>query len=77
MAEGLGRERWAHTSLVCALIANANRDPKKHRPFKPADFDPYARQRRWDASSKQTASKQDLRLLREALEGPQRRRSEN
>jgi hypothetical protein len=68
MAEGLGRERWAHTSLICALIANANRDPKKHRPFKPSDFDPYARHRRWDTSSKQTASKHDLKLLREALE---------
>ena len=25
-----------------ALIANVNRDPKKSRPFKPTDFDPYA-----------------------------------
>jgi hypothetical protein len=25
-----------------ALIANVNRDPKKSRPFKPADFNPYA-----------------------------------
>ena len=41
MAEGLGRDRWAHTSMLCALIANANRDPKKGRAFKPADFDPY------------------------------------
>ncbi|HOI56117.1 MAG TPA: hypothetical protein PLP01_12765 [Phycisphaerae bacterium] len=49
MAEGLGRERWAHTSMVCCLIANANRDPKKHRPFKPDDFNPYAeRSRRSD-----------------------------
>jgi len=41
MAEGIGRDRWAHTSLVCALIANAHRDPKKQRPFKPEDFNPY------------------------------------
>jgi len=68
MAEGLGRERWAHTSLICALIANANRDPKKHRPFKPSDFDPYARPRKWEQSSKQTVTKHDLRFLREALE---------
>ncbi|MCC5829759.1 MAG: hypothetical protein JJU36_09975, partial [Phycisphaeraceae bacterium] len=34
------RERWTHTSIICALIANAHRDPKKHRPFKPADFNP-------------------------------------
>jgi hypothetical protein len=42
MAEGLGRERWAHTSLICSLIANANRDPKKQKPFKPDDFNPYS-----------------------------------
>ncbi len=77
MAEGLGRERWAHTSLVCALIANSNRDPKKHRPFKLSDFDPYARPGKWDQRSGLTASKQDLRFLREALERQQSRRSEN
>jgi hypothetical protein len=42
MAQAACRERWARTSAVLALIANANRDPKKTRPFKPADFDPYA-----------------------------------
>ncbi|MBI1372483.1 MAG: hypothetical protein GC159_06950 [Phycisphaera sp.] len=41
MAEGLGRERWAHTSLICALIANTHRDPKKQKPVKPDDFNPY------------------------------------
>jgi len=65
MAEGLGRERWAHTSLICTLIANAHRDPKKRRPFTPSDFDPYARR---DRSSRMVADKQDLALLREALE---------
>ena len=42
MAEGRGRAAWAHTSSVLALIANVNRDPKRQRPFRPADFDPYA-----------------------------------
>jgi len=65
MAEGLGRERWAHTSLVCALIANANRDPKRSRPFKPSDFDPYARQ---DWRLRTVADKESLAVLREALE---------
>jgi len=65
MAEGLGRERWAHTSLICALLANANRNPKKHRPFKPSDFDPYAKH---DRRSRTVAGKEDLKLLREALE---------
>ena len=65
MAEGLGRERWAHTSLICTLIANANRDLKKGRPFKPSDFDPYARA---DRRSARVADKQSLAILREALE---------
>jgi len=42
MAEARGRDNWAHTSAILALIANVNRDPKKGRPFKAADFDPYA-----------------------------------
>jgi hypothetical protein len=31
-----------HTSAIPSLIANVNRDPKKTRPFKPSDFDPYS-----------------------------------
>jgi hypothetical protein len=65
MAEGLGRERWAHTSMVCCLIANANRDPKRSRPFKPSDFDPYARP---DRRLRTVADKESLAVLREALE---------
>ena len=65
MAEGLGRERWAHTSIICSLIANANRDPKKHRAFKPSDFDPYARM---DRRSRKVAHTESLALLKEALE---------
>ncbi|MBI1375803.1 MAG: hypothetical protein GC159_24095 [Phycisphaera sp.] len=42
MAEGQGHERWAHTSMICALIANIHRDPKKQRPFTPDDFNPHA-----------------------------------
>lgn len=45
MAEGQGRERWAHTSLLAAILANTNRDPKKGRPLKPDDFNPYATKR--------------------------------
>jgi len=52
-------------SVLCALIGNANRDPKKHRAYKPSDFDPYAR---LDRRSRMVAGKQDLNLLREALE---------
>ena len=36
------RDAWQRTSAVMALIANVNRDPKRGRPFRPADFDPFA-----------------------------------
>jgi hypothetical protein len=41
MAEARCRERWRHTSALMALLANIHRDPKRHKPYKPADFDPY------------------------------------
>jgi len=44
MAEGHGRDEWGRTALLCALVANAHRDPKKGRAFKVADFDPFARE---------------------------------
>jgi len=42
MAEGRDRARWRHTSALMALTANVNLDPKKGRPFEPADFDPHS-----------------------------------
>ncbi|MGH7143119.1 MAG: hypothetical protein ACREJ2_03175 [Planctomycetota bacterium] len=41
MAEGHGREAWAHTAALLALTANVHRDPKKSKPFSPSDFHPY------------------------------------
>lgn len=46
MAEGRQKEAWGRTSTVLALIANVNRDPKKHRAFRPDDFNPFAPRRR-------------------------------
>jgi hypothetical protein len=43
MAEAVSRQRWAHTSAVMCVIANCHRDPKKGRPFTPADFNPHLR----------------------------------
>ena len=60
MAESRGRDNWAHTSAVLALIANVNRDPKKGRVFKPADFDPYAQAKR-KSEAIQVTSMADLR----------------
>jgi len=42
MAEGKAKDKWQHTSVILALLANCHRDPKKTKPFKPADFDPFA-----------------------------------
>jgi len=63
MAEARGRQAWAHTSAILTLIANVNRDPKKTRPFKPSDFDPYsARDKRGEA-----IELKDMALLRDAF----------
>lgn len=40
MAEARQRHDWSIAAAVMSVIANANRDPKRSRPFKPADFDP-------------------------------------
>jgi len=44
MAEARTRDNWAHTSAMLAMIANAHRDPKKTKPFMPADFNPMEQQ---------------------------------
>jgi hypothetical protein len=46
MADARNRAGWNHTSHILCLIANVNRDPKKGRAFKPADFNPYGQSRR-------------------------------
>jgi len=52
MAEARQRDNWNHTAAVMALLVNINRDPKKSRPAKPADFHPMVRRRKagmdWD-----------------------------
>jgi hypothetical protein len=63
MAEARGREAWSHTSAILALIANVNRDPKKTRPFKPSDFDPYSAKDRRDAAIEVT----DMDVLKNAF----------
>ena len=40
MADARLQHTWNQTSALMALVANAHRDPKKTRPFKPADFNP-------------------------------------
>lgn len=43
MAEARLESEWDRTSQLLALLANANRDPKKHGPFKASDFHPFRR----------------------------------
>ena len=38
------RASWNQTSMLAAILANANRDPKKKpEPFQPDDFHPLAK----------------------------------
>lgn len=47
MADATRREAWQHTAWLSAMIANANRDPKKKpSPFQPDDFNPLAKRDR-------------------------------
>jgi hypothetical protein len=67
MTEARGREAWAHTSAILALIANVNRDPKKTRAFKPSDFDPYsARDKRDEAIE---VNRENIETLKQAFLG--------
>ncbi len=52
MAEAKNRQAWAHTSALLALTANCHRDPKKTRPFQPADFHPHERSNKKPAHMK-------------------------
>lgn len=71
MAEGRRREQWAHTASLCALIANVNRDPKKHRAFRPDDFNPYAdRSRHGDVIE---VNAETVGLMRKAFIGSKRK----
>lgn len=70
MAEARQRDEWARTSSVLALIANTNRDPKKHRAFKPSDFDPFA------ATTPVIRQKVDVSILKEVFINDQSKRTE-
>lgn len=65
MAEARQKDNWHHTSSVMALIANVNRDPKKTRPFRPSDFDPFADKTRHGI----IIDKDNISVLRNAFSG--------
>lgn len=41
LAEARGKFEWEQTASLMALVVNLVRDPKKGKPAKPADFNPY------------------------------------
>jgi len=65
MAEARARADWARTASLMALVANTNRDPKKTRPFRPSDFDPYA----VGGKSKEGIELSEMSDLKEAFGG--------
>ena len=65
MAEGHGRDAWGRLSVLCALIGNAHRDPKRGRAFKPNDFDPFGR----EPGEVIEVNRENIGLLREAFAG--------
>ena len=62
MAEARSEHNWAHTSALLALIANVNRDPKKSKAYKPADFNPFSERVRQAARVKT-----DIRILKQVF----------
>jgi len=64
MTEARERSEWARTSTLMALIANAHRDAKKTRPFKPTDFDPFTQQEKKNVN--------DMALLKAMFTGMQK-----
>lgn len=42
MAEGRARFAWGIASSQMALLANLNRDPRRGKPFRPSDFNPFS-----------------------------------
>lgn len=70
MAEARSKDAWARTSAVMALLANLHRDPKKTRPFRPIDFDPYAVRDKHD----EAIVVEDMAVLRQAFEGHKERK---
>jgi len=65
MSDGLLENQWSHTASILALIANVNRDPKKHKALKPDDLNPTV-QKEEDAVE---MPQSDLTELREFFTG--------
>lgn len=56
MLDGRQRHDWSIAASLMAVIANANRDPKRGRPLRPSDFDPFAKPARTPTAAKVSVS---------------------
>ncbi len=65
MAEGHGRDAWGRNALLCALVGNCHRDPKKGRAFKVDDFDPFDR----EPGEVIKVNRENLETMRKAFTG--------
>ena len=67
MAESRAEFEWTLLSHALAMTANSMRDPKKKpKPFKPDDFNPYARTVRDEVIE---ITKENVHLLRKEFTG--------
>ncbi|MCL2645603.1 MAG: hypothetical protein FWD61_01195 [Phycisphaerales bacterium] len=65
MTQSRQEDNWNHTAALLSMLANANRDPKKGRAFKPADFHPALPARRKRTASPPPAPlKGDITMLK-------------
>lgn len=46
MSESRGKDNWAHTANILAMLFNVNRDPRKQQAVKPETFNPYEHRRK-------------------------------
>lgn len=66
MAEAKSEFEWTLVSHQMALAANAARDPKKTKPFKPSDFNPYAEKKTEEVIE---VTKENVGIMRRAFTG--------
>jgi len=61
MAQARQQDGWNHTAALLAMLANVNRDPRKGRAFRPADFHPIPAPKRTESPP---ALKGDIAMLK-------------
>ena len=67
MADGRGGLEWGQTALLATLTVNMHKDPKKGRPAKVSDFNPYMKSGRKNMAI--VIDDSNVGMLRDAFEG--------